>query len=107
MDKIYTIEEIQRIVEPIARKHGVGRVYLFGSYARGEATEHSDIDLRIDSGRIKSLLGLGGLYAELQDAFAKPLDIVTTEALSHKANRRITADFQKRIREDERLLYEE
>lgn len=106
MDKISTIKEIQQIVEPIARKHGVGRVYLFSSYARGEATEKSDIDLRIDSGKIKSLFGLGGLYAELEDTFVKPLDIVTTEALSHKADQRITAKFQSHIRKDERLLYE-
>jgi predicted nucleotidyltransferase len=53
MDKIYTINEIQKIVEPIAKRHGVSKVYLFGSYARGNATESSDIDLCIDSGKSK------------------------------------------------------
>lgn len=37
--KKYTIEEIRAIVKPIARKYGVARVYLFGSYARGDITE--------------------------------------------------------------------
>lgn len=106
MGKIYTFDEIKRIVEPIAIKHGVGKVYLFGSYARGEATEQSDIDLRIDSGKIRSLFGLGSLYADLEEAFSKPLDLVTTEALLQQANRRITAKFQNHIREDELLLYE-
>ena len=46
--KKYTIEEIKTILEPIARKYGVERVYLFGSYARGDATENSDVDLRVD-----------------------------------------------------------
>ncbi|MEY8576271.1 nucleotidyltransferase domain-containing protein [Oscillospiraceae bacterium 21-37] len=36
--KVYTINEIKGIVAPIAQKHGVNRVYLFGSYARGDAT---------------------------------------------------------------------
>jgi predicted nucleotidyltransferase len=33
---IYSIEDIKRIVEPIAERHGVKRVWLFGSFARGE-----------------------------------------------------------------------
>jgi hypothetical protein len=44
--KKYTIEEIKAIVEPIARKYGVARVYLFGSYARGDVIENSDVDFR-------------------------------------------------------------
>ena len=43
---IYTISEIQAIVTPIAQKHKLKAVYLFGSYARGTATENSDVDLR-------------------------------------------------------------
>ena len=52
-NKIYTIEEIQKIVSPIAAYHGVERVFLFGSYARGEATPDSDLDFRV---------GLRGCY---------------------------------------------
>lgn len=37
-DKIYSIEEIKKIVSPIASRYGVERVFLFSSYARGEAT---------------------------------------------------------------------
>ena len=39
---IYTIEEIRRIITPIAKKYRLPAVYLFGSYARGDATETSD-----------------------------------------------------------------
>lgn len=95
---IYTIEEIRRVAAPIAASHGVKRMRLFGSYARGEATENSDVDLRIDCGRIKDLFGMGALYADLQDGLKKPLDIVTTEGLD--------ADFLARIEPDEVLLYE-
>lgn len=45
MDNVYTIDEIKKNVVPIAKAHDVGRIYLFGSYARGEATPSSDIDL--------------------------------------------------------------
>ena len=59
MDGVYTIEEIKSIVTPIAAAHDVDRIYLFGSYARGEATASSDIDLRVDKGRLKGLFALG------------------------------------------------
>ena len=49
-DKVYTIEEIKNIVTPIAKAYGVQRVFLFGSYARGNATSSSDLDFRIDRG---------------------------------------------------------
>lgn len=48
----YTIEEIKSIVSPIARKYGVERVYLFGLYARGDATTKSDVNLRVDKGSL-------------------------------------------------------
>ena len=49
-DRIYSIDEIKRIAAPIAAGFGVERVCLFGSYAKGEATSASDIDLIIDKG---------------------------------------------------------
>ena len=55
MEKIYAMNEIQAIIRPILQDYGVSRAYLFGSYARGEATGQSDIDLRIDGGRIRSM----------------------------------------------------
>ena len=50
--KTYTLEEIREIVSRLAAQYGAKRVYLFGSFARGDMTESSDIDLRIDKGNI-------------------------------------------------------
>lgn len=107
MDRIYAVSEISRIIAPILEKYGVSRAYLFGSYARGDALPESDIDLRIDGGRIQSMFGLGGLYSDLTEALHKPVDLVTTEALNHRANAEHTENFKKHIREDEKLIYEE
>lgn len=96
--KIYTINEIKNIVSPIAERYGVERVYLFGSYARGEATETSDLDFRIDRGKLKGLLALGGMYDELQTGFGKKLDPLTTAGLD--------SGFLKNISKEEVLVYE-
>ena len=45
---IYSLGELKRIIEPIASKYDISLVYLFGSYARGEATDSSDVDILID-----------------------------------------------------------
>ncbi|MDR1041624.1 MAG: nucleotidyltransferase domain-containing protein [Deltaproteobacteria bacterium] len=57
----YTVEDIKRIVAPIAERHGVGRVWLFGSYARGEARPDSDKDLLIDKGKIRDYFQISDL----------------------------------------------
>lgn len=97
MEKVYSIEEIRSIVAPIAAVHDVDRIYLFGSYARGEATPSSDIDLRVDKGRLKGLIALGALYADLEDGLGKKLDLLTTGSLDQK--------FLQRISKEEVLIY--
>lgn len=97
VDRVYTIEEIKAIVAPIAAAHDVDRIYLFGSYARGEATTGSDIDLRVDKGRLKGLFALGALYADLEDGLGKQLDLFTTRSLER--------EFLQNIAKDEILLY--
>lgn len=97
--KRYTIEEIKAIVEPIARKYGVARVYLFGSYARGDVTENSDVDLRVDKGSLKGMFALCGLYTEIEEALQMKVDVMTTGSLED--------DFLRNIQNEEVLLYAE
>ena len=93
----YTVDEIQKIVAALAAQYGADRVYLFGSYARGDADQDSDIDLRIDKGAIRGLQ-MGGLAADLEDALGIPVDLVPTGSLDSK--------FLNSISDDEVLLYE-
>ena len=93
----YSIDEIKAIVSALAQQYGAGRIYLFGSYARGDANADSDIDLRIDKGSIRGLQ-LGGLAADLEDAFGIPVDLIPTGSLD--------MDFLKATSADEVLLYE-
>ena len=93
----YTIDEIKEIVTILAARYGADRIYLFGSYARGDASKDSDIDLRIDKGAIRGLQ-LGGLAADLENALGIPVDLVPTGSLDSK--------FLNSISDDEVLLYE-
>lgn len=97
-DKIYSVEEIQSRISPIAMQYGVERVYLFGSYAKGCATEESDIDLRIDKGMLRGLFALSRMRLEICDVLSKEVDLLTTNSLDEK--------FRNKIREDEVLIYE-
>lgn len=101
-NRTYSVDEIRDIIAPIAKLYGVDRVYLFGSYARGEATEQSDIDLCIDAAAIHGLFAMGGLYADLEEALQKRLDIVTVKSLKYNTNTRFIENMQK----DRVLIYE-
>ena len=95
---VYTVEQIKQIAHPITAAYGVRSMRLFGSYARGEATESSDVDILVDRGDIRSGFVLGGLYSDLRDSLQKELDMVTTQGAD--------ADFLSRIHKDEVLIYE-
>ena len=45
-NRVYTLEEIAAIIAPIAARYGVDKIYIFGSYARGEADESSLITVK-------------------------------------------------------------
>lgn len=96
---IYSIEEIQSCISPIAKRYGVQHVYLFGSYARGCATENSDVDLRIDKGALRGLFALSGLRLDICDALSKDVDLLTINSLDDS--------FRSRIQGDEVLIYEQ
>ena len=96
-DRVYTLDEIKQIAQPIAQRYGIAALYLFGSYARGEATPQSDIDFRVDRSNLVDLLELGGLFSDLEDAFQKKVHVVTTQMLS--------PEFLNRICTEEILIY--
>ena len=107
MENIYTVEEIKALVTPVAERYGVDDVYLFGSYARGEATGESDIDLRITRGGMDiSNWKFGGFLVALDEALQKDVDVVTTESLYQDANDKNTKRLLKRISGEEILLYD-
>ena len=93
------VATIKQAVTPIARSYGVKRIYLFGSYAKGNANENSDVDLLVEKGNPLSLLKLSGMRQSVQDALQLSVDLVTTTGIED--------EFHKEIAGTEILLYEE
>jgi hypothetical protein len=79
--KRHTIEELKRIVKPVAEKYGVEKIYLFGSVARGNDKWDSDYDFCIEKGKIRGLIKLSGFFQDLRDAVGYEIDLVTTRSL--------------------------
>lgn len=96
-ETVLPVETVQSVVSTLAREYGVQKIYLFGSYARGEATPDSDIDLRIDRGRIRGL-EFAGLLGDLQDALGKSVDLISTIGMDPA--------FLDKIHKEEILLYD-
>jgi len=92
-----TFSKISDAVQVVAPVYGIDKVYLFGSYARGDATEGSDCDLRIVGGDIPTLFALGGLYEDLTTSLGCNVDIVMTDSMSES--------FYALIKDEERLVY--
>ena len=103
----YKIEEIAARVAPIAKKYRLAAVYLFGSYARGEADADSDVDLLVDiSGTgIDTLMKLGGLYNDLEEALGVSIDLVTLDSMETPTDRRSQLRFRETVKKERRMIY--
>ncbi len=78
---ILSTKSIISACEPVLRKHNVDYCYLFGSYAKGTATETSDVDLMIST----TLSGLAffGLVEELRETLNKRVDVLDQRQLQN------------------------
>ena len=71
-----SIDELKKKIVPVLKEAGVTRAAIFGSVARGDATEKSDVDILVDFPRDKSFLAFAHLKTELEDSLQKKVDLV-------------------------------
>lgn len=103
---ILSIEEITEKVKPIAKKYNLKEVYLFGSYARGEAEEESDVDLfYIKKDNSMSLLTKYGMLSEFEESLGKKVDLVSATALELNKEIPGTQMIEDNIEKDKEVLF--
>ncbi len=75
-----------------AEKHGVGRLRVFGSLARGEAKAASDVDLLVDLKPGRTLLNLAAFRREVAEILDLPVDVATADMLKERIRDKVLAE---------------
>jgi len=95
-----TIEELREVVAPIAAKHNIVKVYLFGSRARGDNDEDSDFDFYITAPERFSAVTLGSFLYDLRDALGSEVDVI------REGNKNLSPFILEEISRDKKILFE-
>ncbi len=83
------LQEKRKDILEIAVRHGARNVRVFGSAARGEADEKSDLDFLVEMEPGRSLLDLGGLLMDLRDLLGCEVDVITERGLKPRIRDRV------------------
>ncbi|SJZ88337.1 hypothetical protein SAMN02745116_01721 [Pilibacter termitis] len=106
---VYTIEEIKEKVEPIAKKYQVPKIYIFGSYARGQAKDTSDIDFIVNTNNLsyEQILNIfSSMYDDLEMVFHQEVDIIDENDLYLPKRRESAKRFVRNVLNERELVYE-
>lgn len=112
MKRVYTLDEIKQRIDPVAKRHNLRQVFLFGSYARGEATEQSDVDLLVDTPDIRGLFQSEALRQDFAEALGMNVDIVHMDGFLEQRNthseylNQERERFRKTVEKERVMLYE-
>ena len=101
---ILDIDVIRTLLLPIVKKYNIRRLCLFGSYARGEAREDSDIDLMIEERDTQGLISFVALQEAMEERLKKKVDLVEYDAVM-KNDTRAGKRFREHVERDMVLLY--
>src|SRR6266542_3879002 len=75
-----------------AARHGIRNVRVFGSVARGDADDRSDVDFLVELERGRSLLDLAGLLVDLEDLLGRRVDVASVPGLKARIRDRVLAE---------------
>lgn len=103
-ERVYSLEEIAELIAPVARKYNIPKVYIFGSYARGEADADSDVDLMIEVGSLHGLEVIGALE-DFKNVLKKPVDMITTRSLTQDRTRKYSKIFIENLEKEKKVIY--
>ena len=81
-------------IRTIAERHGLRNVRVFGSMARGDATDASDVDLLVSLPPDRTGLALGGMLVNVQDLLHRRVEVVTERGLHPALRHRVLKEAQ-------------
>ena len=91
-EKKRAILRLRPAILRVARRYGATNVRVFGSFARGEQTTRSDVDLLVDLPEESSLLDHAGLKVDLEEALGRKVDVVLGDCIKPAIRSPILAD---------------
>lgn len=97
MDAKYSVDELIDLIVPIISQYDIDSAFIFGSYARGEADEKSDLDIGVDASRVRTFV-LGDLIYRLEKELALQVDVIPLDMM--------TPEFLRDIEKDVVTIYE-
>lgn len=95
----YTLERITKKTLPILKKYGIQKAAVFGSYARNEQKENSDVDMLVQPTNGMSLLDFIGVKLDIEDALNMTVDLVSYNGISPY--------LKDKILSEQKVIYEE
>jgi predicted nucleotidyltransferase len=96
---ILDLKEIAAEVIKVVDQYGIVKAGVFGSYARGEANDESDIDLIFEFKEVIGLMKLGGFIIDLEEALGKKVDVLQFCA--------INPQIRDHVLQEVKLIYEQ
>lgn len=92
------LNEIQHVAPEIiriAKRHGISKIYVFGSVASGNATQRSDVDFLVEMDEGASLFGIAGFGYEVEKLLGLQVDVVPISVLPQIKDRQFVENIQK------------
>lgn len=88
------IEKISTIITPLLKEYPISYAGIFGSYARGDFNEASDVDILVRYSHPISLFAVGALLNKLEKATGKKFDVVSENTVPPLMLKYIKKDLQ-------------
>jgi predicted nucleotidyltransferase len=105
---IYSLEQIRNLLVPIAIKYNLKGLWIFGSYARGEATDQSDIDIIIDytESNIHDFFDFAAIGNDFEEVTNKSVDLISTETLYSQKMKQDDPKFVDKVSQEKVIVYD-
>jgi hypothetical protein len=92
---IHQVRQFAPQIRKIAKKHGISKIYVFGSVARGEPGAQSDVDFLVEMQAGASMFGAAGFGYEAEKLLGVPVDVVPLSVLPDVADQEFAARVQQ------------